>query len=184
MRHPLIATIVIVSFMLTACGRMDLSTKNQMTETEAMDHLTELSMEQGGYNFRGRRSRLSVTELIRLIQENAPSAQGHNAVSSQADLSGLVQMLSLIQGGATSIGGLATGMVNSSGGSSQAASSKLSSIVGVIQALLPILMVIAPQYAFILQAIVTIIPIVVSFISLFKKPTPTAWLPGIVPVTV
>ena len=184
MRHPLIATVAIVAFMLAACGRMDLVGHNRMSESEAMDSLAELPMESGGYNFRGRRSQLSAAELIHLIEQHAPKAASRNATASETDLSGLVQMLSLIQGGTTSIGGLAQGMVSANGNNSSVAGSKLNSIMSLINAIMPIIMTIAPQYAPILQAIVTIVPLVVTFISLFKrsKPARSAWLPGWVPL--
>lgn len=184
MRHPFIATIVISAFLMTACGRMDLISQNQkMSEDQAIENLAELPMEQGGYNFRGRKSSLSLAELMKLIEENAPKS-GHNAIAGTTDLSGLVQLLSVIQGGKTGIFGVARGMLNANSGSFAATSSKLSSILGIINAVMPVLMVIAPQYGVILQAILTIVPIVLGIISLFKKPTPTpsAWLPGLQPV--
>ena len=43
-------------------------------------------------------------------------------------------------------------------------------LLAILQAVAPIIAVIAPQFAPIIAALTTIVPLVITFISLFKKP--------------
>ncbi|MBI1862398.1 MAG: hypothetical protein HYR96_15910 [Deltaproteobacteria bacterium] len=181
MRKPILATLVAVAFIVSSCGRMNLSSQATqsggvapMSANDAMKNLAAMPMEEGGTAVTGDKSDLSAEELIRIIQENQGSLNGHAKAS--LDLSGLTTLLGQIQGGATTVPALANGMVNASGGSPSSASSVLSKILSVANLILPVLMFVAPQFAPIISAIISLVPVIQSFIATFLSaihPSPT-----------
>lgn len=183
MRNSSLVLLVISALILGACGRMDVTRRNAtagLSEGEAMDTLMTVPMAEGRYARRGGVMNVSAEELQSILENVVKSGQvrvgGRNAVAATTDLSGLNQLFTLLQSGqANSIMGLASGLVNMNGGSATTAGSKLNSIMAILNAALPIIMTIAPQYAGIIQALTVILPLVISFIGMFKKkPAPSA----------
>lgn len=177
MTRPFLVLIVTFAFFIQACG-LENATQQQvaMTEDEAMDTLMEVPLVAGGHNIRGRRSNVSAAELRELLEDLVESGElsvnnGRGAVGdgSGADLGILGTIFDLIQSGqARTIWGLAKGLLNSSEGDGST-TSKLDGILGLLQAALPIITAIAPQFAPIVSALMVIIPMVVTFINLFRR---------------
>jgi hypothetical protein len=150
--------------LLSACGR-EMTHTNQMTQTEAMDTLSSLPKTGGDANSQ---------ELLALMQELSDSGQiqdSRGAISG-ADLSTLSTILSLLSGGgANSISSLVSGLVSAAGGSATQTKFNLDSLMSILNAALPVITALAPQYAPIIAAVMTIIPVVINVIKMFKKPT-------------
>lgn len=193
MRQPALIFMAISLVLINACGRMDVTPMNsvagesQMSELDAMTKLSQLPVSTP----RGARGAAAVSSegLADLLQSLAASGQlsgrgFRGATNGQVDLSALNGILSLLQSGqANSIFGLAQGLVNLNAGSTTGTTSKLDGIMALLNAALPIIMTIAPQYAGIIQAVMTIIPLVMTFVGMFKKKakTTTAWEPVLLP---
>jgi len=191
MRSTGVALLAIFLIFINACGRIYIdprySTKS-MTEKEALETLQQVPVDEQGRMARGSQARVSVLGLIQLLQSLVQSGQlrldgMRGAASSGADLGQLMNIFSLLQGGqASSILGLAQGLTTMNGGSATGTSSGLNTLLQLLNMALPIIMVIAPQYAPVVQALITILPLVLTFISLFKKTSaPSASYPILVP---
>lgn len=191
MRHPLLAIFAIAIVLLSACGREYTGT-SKMNQDEAFSMLTNVPMnatEGRGALF--KRNRVSAEGLVQLLKQLIESGQiklpsstrGALTSSGSIDLSSLTNIFSLLQGGGLGgIAGLASGLVNSAGGTTKA-KFDITTIMSILNAALPVIAMIAPQYAGIVQALVVILPMVMTFINLFKKPqpAPTAWNLRVVP---
>lgn len=185
LRHPFLVYTTVFVFLLSACGVDYQVRQNSMTEEQAMEALIEVPVVPGR-NIRGRTSNLSATELQSILEGLVESGKikvntprGATA-SGGIDLSMLNSIFQLLQSGqATSIFGLANGLLNLNGGLSNATGTggTLDTILQILNAALPFIMAIAPQYAPIIQALVTIVPLVIQIIGMFsKKKTKTAAL--------
>lgn len=181
MRNSAFVFMTISALLLSACGKVDMHSKHQMSETEALDTLSELPAEEGGRTLRGRTSNLSLAGLNQLIIELVRSgkvklpANFRGATDGTPDLTQLTNLLTLLSSGqANSIIGLANGLINMNGGDIGGTTGGLASIMALLQTIAPLIATIAPQYAMIIQAIVTILPLVMTFISIFKKPKSAA----------
>ena len=194
MRRPYLVILAITLILLNACGRVGVvahdagGSTSVMSETEALSTLQGVPM-SNIRAARGRTSGVSVAGLLQLIQQLVASGQIkvssniRSATTGTVDLTQLNNLFSVLQsGGGTSILGLAQGLVNANGGNAAGASSGLSGILGLLNTLLPIIATVAPQYAGIIQALVVIIPLVQTFITLFRKPKTTtgdSWMPAL-----
>ena len=185
MRHPAIAIFSIGLILLAACGR---EYQKPMTEDQAINTLTSVPMQSTRDAF-GKRKGASVEGLRALLEELIKSGKikvnvpGRGALSAtNFDLSSLNSIFALLQQGG-SIFGLAQGLLNQAG-SSTGAKFNIDTIMAILNAALPIIMTIAPQYAMIVQALTFILPLVMNIINLFKKPkpTPTAFFNPMMPV--
>lgn len=180
--HPALVVSVIFAFVLSACGReQTYSQQSKMTEDEAFEQLSSLPMEQSRGAF-GKKmaSAEGLKELIeKLIAEGkikVPSQSGRTALTASGtpDLSALSNILSLITSGqATNVFSLGAALLNQASGNSGQVKFDLQFIVGILNAALPVITVVAPQFAGVIQALLVILPIIVTFINLFKKPTPS-----------
>lgn len=176
MRRPSFILLALAIVLLNACGRSFLTTPTaQMSETDAIDHLQTLPYTQERAAIGGKN--VSVEGLNQVLQDLAASGQLQapkgirNATTGGLDLTQLNNIFALLQSGkANSLFGLASGLVNLNGGNATGTKFNLDSIMQLINMALPIIMMIAPQYAPIIQALVTILPLVMAFISMFKKP--------------
>ena len=124
-----------------------------------------------------------LTELIQdLVQsgevkipKSSRGAINSNGTVDTATLNAVLGALSQGKG----VFQVAQGVVNANAGSPTKAKFNLDAILGILQALAPIIATVAPQYAAIIQAAIVIIPIIQMFVGLFKKPAPTTaslWL--------
>lgn len=167
MRNPMFAIIGIWLVLLSACGR-EVSQSSPMTSTEAMNTIANTPQSD-------------TQEFLALIQDLADSGQlqsgGQRGAISSTDLSTLTSLLSMLQGGSvSSITQLVNGLVNANNGSSTQTSSSLTNILSILNMALPIITAIAPQFAPIIQAVVSLVPIVIQVIQLFKKPKTSSLL--------
>ena len=180
MRHPLFAIFAIAIVLLSACGK-EYAT-HQMTEDQAIAQLQSVPMNEGRGAFK-KRNQASVQGLFTLLEQLVASGQikipqQHQSALSLGggglNLSSLSSIFSLLQGGGiSSIAGLAGGLSGTT-----TPSSGMSGIMGLMNAAMPVIAVIAPQYAPIIQAFMVILPLLMSF---SKKPAPTASLTMLVP---
>jgi len=181
MRQPAYVFLAVSLVILNACGRMDMTAKSgaapavemEMSETDALAALSALpEVAPRGARGAAAVSAQGLEDLLRSLAESGQlNGRGfRGATGGGVDLSALTQILSLVQSGqANSIFGLAKGIVNLNAGDTTATGSKLSGIMSLLNAALPIIMTIAPQYAGIIQAVTTILPLVMTFIGMFKK---------------
>ena len=174
--HPFLISLTAFTLLLSACGLESNSNPNlqSLSEEEAMDVLMDTPLEAGGMSVRGRRSRVSAAELEELLIDLVESGEleatssGRGAISSTADLGPLSQIFSLIQSGrANNIFSLTRGLLQANSGNANQTSGGLQGVLDIIQAAIPIISSIAPQFAPILSALTVIIPLVMSFIGLF-----------------
>ena len=160
LRHPMFAVLGVWLVLLSACGR-DLA-NSKMTTNEAMETLSSTTEQEN-------------TELVALLQELADNGeiQSSRGAISSSDLSTLSTLLGLLGNGGASggIGGLVSGLLSSTGGSTSGLKFNLDGVLALLQAAAPIISVIAPQFAPIITAVMTIIPVVIQVIKMFKKPT-------------
>ena len=185
-RHPLLALFVICLMLLNACGRDLASNTRHMTDTQALAELQGLPSE-------GSSDEATSEGLIALLNDLQASGKvqlhdGRYATAGSVDLSQLSNMLGLLQGGSgtSSLLGLATGLLNmntATGGTPATTNSSLNSILALLNAVAPIIMMIAPQYAPFIQALIVIRPVVMTFISGFQKSASSAFLlyPAVMP---
>lgn len=177
MRSPYFVFMAVCLVLLNACGRM--GTMNgqaaTMSEDEAVSTLMAVPMsDSSDALFKGKKGvnveafKALLVQLIQSGQVKVP-AQFRGATANGTDLSGITNIIGLLQQGG-GILSLAKGLFAQSGSSTTTATSKLDGILALIQAALPVITVVAPQFAGIATAIMTIIPMVVNIINLFKKP--------------
>ena len=196
MRQPAYVFLAISLVLINACGRIEMTHRNAaavdldtpMAETDAMSTLAQVPAASAEADQPVAMADASAQGLTELLASIAASQQGRGAVSSApVDLSQLTTLLGLVQSGqASSILGLTQGLISSNAGDASTTGSKLSGIMNLLNVAMPIIMTIAPQYAPIIQAVMTIIPLVITFIGMFKKPKPAApsafmpfWVPNL-----
>lgn len=187
MRNPFFVFLAISLILLNGCGKMGQmkSATPTMSQDEAVDTLMAVPLsESSNALFKGKKGvnveafKALLIQLIQSGQIKVP-AQFRGATGGTPDLSGITNLVGLLQNGSGLLG-LVTGLLGQSGGNGAAATSKLDGLLEIIKAALPIITAIAPQFAPIATAILTIIPVVVNLINLFKKPK-SASLPTFFP---
>lgn len=176
-RYSFIAILAISGMLLGACGRMDATARRangpMMSEVEALETLQSLPVEDSSDS-----SGASQQSFLDAVQQAAAQQQGKMAASEPVDLTQLQNLLTLMSNGqGNNLLSLANGLVSMNGGSTTGTSTGLSKILNLLTTLAPIIAVAFPQFAPIVTAITTILPLVITFIGLFKKkPAPSAWL--------
>ncbi len=186
MRRPAYVFVVLVSFTIISCGKEMITSRDTnsrtMSEAEAFETLSALP-EVAPRNAVGKAS-ASSQELVRLLKElvesgkiTLPSNHRHAIGSGgSVDLSQLTNILSLVQSGqANSIGSLVSGLTNIAGGSTGGMGGQLGGIMQLLQMAMPFISMIAPQYAPMITALTTILPLVMGlFGGIFKKKSRSA----------
>jgi len=185
MRHPAIVMLAIFLVINAGCGRQ------AMTEDQAIDTLMEIPLSSSD-NTSAKNSmdpNAEVTlENFQVIVDNVVASgearlngNARAAVSlntTKVDLSALTQLMSLLQlnnGQRPTLLGLAKAFLALNKGTSAVqVSSKLDTILALIMQLAPIISMIAPQFAPMIMALTTLVPMVINIIAMFKKPTTTA----------
>lgn len=169
-RSPALIVMSVWLVLLAACGKETAALK--MSEDQALSELKSLPL----YGSRGALGKkgVSAQALGELLQQLADSGQlqvkDRSAIlGGKLDLSALNSLLGILQSGkVNSIMSLVTSLMKLPGAS--ASGGKLSSILAILQAALPIIATIAPQFVPVITAITTILPTVLNFINMFKKP--------------
>lgn len=185
--QPALVISVIFAFVLAACGREQV-VQPKMTEEQAFEQLSDLPMEQtrGAFGKKLPSAQGLVELLQKLIAEGKIKVpmKGHTAINGMPDLSGLTNILSLITSGqATNVFSLVSALLGQTNSDGTKVKFDLSFIISIINAAMPVIATIAPQFAPILGALQVILPLVNTFISLFKKPTPSPTAMFMVPVS-
>lgn len=181
MRNSAFAVLTICALLLGACGKIE--RKNYMSEEQALDVLTQVP-ETTGRNARGKMG-LSTVGLMELINELVASGKlimpsnVRRAATGAPDLTQLANLFALLQSGqANSIVGIANGLIGMNAGNVAGTSSGIAGILSLLQTLAPMIATVAPQFAGIIQALTVILPLVMTFISIFKKKPKAAFLPS------
>lgn len=196
MRNKTIAVFSIGLILLAACGR---ELNRSMTEQEALDTLTNVT-ELSAYNalFKKKPSKpskptappVSVAELqkllIQLVEEGkiqVPSSTSRGAVSSSDDIINAINAINTIfaaipqTNGTLSSFSLALSMIAMFAGNLQQGKMDLNTVLLILNQALPYLAVAAPQFVPVVQALIVIIPVVVTIINTLNPPT--AMLPSV-----
>ena len=180
MRKPGLVFLAITALLINACGKvstMKTMSAGPMSETDALNLLSDVPMEpmRGAI---GAKKRVSVAELMALIQKLAAEgkikvpAGMRTATGGGLDLSQLQNVFTILnQGGIFTIFKLASSLLSMNGGSTAGTGSALQNILNILTQLAPLIAAVAPQFAPIIAALTTIIPLVITFINLFKKPS-------------
>ena len=185
MRNKTLAVFAIGLILLAACGRQ---AQNTMTETQALDTLTSVT-ELNSFNAAlGRKPKpqapkVSVAELqkllVQLIQEGKikiPS-QARGATSSTGqDIANAINAINAIfaaipqTNGTLSAFTLALSIMAQFSGSLSSGTFDLNTLVSILNQALPYIVAFAPQYAPLVQALIVIIPLVVTIINTLQPP--------------
>lgn len=180
MRHPALIMLAIGLVVFAGCGR-----QNQMSDEQAMDMLASMPMSSGGSTKSvDENTDVSVDTLNAVILQAASqtslSGKARLAVSTTSgapkiDLTVLNQLLGLLQGqnGQPNIIQIVQQLLNMNAGNASGTGSKLDAILALITQLAPVIATIAPQFAPIITAVTTILPLVMNIINMFKKPKPS-----------
>lgn len=176
MRHPAIIMFAIALIVFTGCGRPP------MTENEAVETLANVQMSSGQTSSEAD-AEVTVDNFNAMVQRFAVS-DTRAAVSSSApklDLSLITQVIQLLQsqtqnGQKPNLMSLVNALLAmNSNSTAPATGSKLESILALINQLAPLISTFAPQFAPILAAVTTFLPLVINIINMFKKPKPAAF---------
>ncbi len=186
MRNKTIAVFSIGLILLAACGR---EFQHSMTEQQALDTLTTVT-ELDAYSAAWGKKKptkptappVSVAELqkllIQLVQEgkiNVPASPVRGAASSQ-DIINAINAINTIfaaipqTNGTLSSFSLALSMIAMFAGNLQQGKMDLNTVLAILNQALPYITVIAPQYAPLIQALIVIIPVVVTLINTLNPP--------------
>lgn len=179
MRHPALIALAILLVINFGCGR-------QMSEQAAIETLqsTPLDLGSGGSartaldpdapatieDLNALVNHLVQTNQVKLNSKTRASLSLSNSARA-LDLSFLTQIISLLQGqnGQPSIIELVKTLLSKA--PAGAAGTKIEAILALIQQLAPIITQIAPKFSPVIAAVITILPMVIKFIQLFKKPS-------------
>ncbi len=181
MRTKSIATFSIGLILLAACGR---EYQKSMSESDALDTLTGVSELNSYAAARGKKKpktpaqSVSVAELqkllVQLIAEGKikvpvpTQVRGATAPSSAADyIAALNAIFSVIpqSNGNLSSFSLALSLMAMFAGNMEQGKFDLTTVLSILQQSLPYVAVIAPQYVPLIQALLIIIPIVMTFMN-------------------
>lgn len=180
MRKPGLVFLAIAIMLINACGKvtsMKAASVGPMSETDALNLLSDVPMDPMRTAI-GTKKKVSVAELMALIQKlvaegkiKVPAGM-RSATGGGVDLSQLQNIFTILnQGGIGSIFSLANAIIGMNGGSTTGSGTALQNILNILTQLAPLIATIAPQFAPIVAALTTIIPLVITFINLFKKPS-------------
>ncbi|MCX6103295.1 MAG: hypothetical protein NT000_08550 [Proteobacteria bacterium] len=181
MRTKSIATFSIGLILLAACGR---EYQKSMSESDALDTLTGVSELNSYAAAKGKKKpktpaqSVSVAELqkllVQLIAEGKikvpvpTQVRGATAPSSAADyIAALNAIFSVIpqSNGNLSSFSLALSLMAMFAGNMEQGKFDLTTVLSILQQSLPYVAVIAPQYVPLIQALLIIIPIVMTFMN-------------------
>ena len=181
MRTKSIATFSIGLILLAACGR---EYQKSMSESDALDTLTGFSELNSYAAAKGKKKpktpaqSVSVAELqkllVQLIAEGKikvpvpTQVRGATAPSSAADyIAALNAIFSVIpqSNGNLSSFSLALSLMAMFAGNMEQGKFDLTTVLSILQQSLPYVAVIAPQYVPLIQALLIIIPIVMTFMN-------------------
>ena len=179
MRTKSIATFSIGLILLAACGR---EYQKSMSESDALDTLTGVSELNSYAAAKGKKKpktpaqSVSVAELqkllVQLIAEGKikvpQQVRGATAPSSAADyIAALNAIFSVIpqSNGNLSSFSLALSLMAMFAGNMEQGKFDLTTVLSILQQSLPYVAVIAPQYVPLIQALLIIIPIVMTFMN-------------------
>lgn len=177
MRNQALAYLCIVLTFINACGR------NEMTESLAMDTLSDLPMSTGmmATSFDDS-TPVTADNLAGLVQHLVDSgevelrgaARMAVSVDNQVDMKAFNDLMTLLQtqkGKKPSVLKLASGIMAMNAGNATKAGVDLEAILALISQLAPLIAAVAPQFAPIIMAITTLLPLVIQIINMFKKPS-------------
>jgi hypothetical protein len=174
--RSLTTIVTALSFLLvTACGQIGpRPMQDKMTEAEAMDVLAQVAANDVAVADPEAPTTQGLADVLQDMIDSGElqvpqSARGAIGSNGAVDMSQLSNILNMIGQGMSAFQ-IAKGVVANSGNTT-AAKFNLDTIVALLQAALPIITTIAPQYAGVIQAVLVIVPIIKTFIGLFKKPT-------------
>ncbi len=193
MRKPGLVFMAVSLILINACGKVPSMKGNDagsLSENQAMEILSGVPMDSIR-SVRGVKTKVSAADLTALIQKLAAEGKiklppgAHFAVGTGLDLSQLTNIFNVLQnGGVGSVFGLAQGLIKMNAGNTAGTGSALDNLLAILNQLAPIIAMIAPQFAPIIAALTTIVPMVIMFINLFKKPSAALSLGLIEPVKV
>jgi len=181
MKKPGLIFLAVSLVLINACGRVtttkQVASSGPMSETEALNLLSEVPVEPV-MAARGSKPKVSAAELTALIQKliaegkvKLPANVQIKTATGGIDLSQLTNVFTALQGGGVgSLFQLASALLAMNNGSTTTTGGGLQGILAILQAVAPVIAVVAPQFAPIIAALTTIVPLVITFISLFKKP--------------
>jgi hypothetical protein len=189
MTRKTVAVFSIGLILLAACGR---EYQKPMSEQQALDTLSSVT-ELNSYAAAKKKPKpaapqVSVADLqkllIQLVQEgkiSVPSTPAKKAASSQ-DIVNAINAINLIfaaipqTNGSLSTFTLALSLMAVFAGNLQQGTLDLNTVLSLLQQSLPYVAVMAPQFVPVIQALIIIIPIVVTFMNTMNPPT--AMLPS------
>ncbi len=173
------SVVVAISFLLvTACGKVNQQPfAAQMSEEQATEVLSQV-MDQSDVDPSDTEA-VTPQNLQALIQDLADQgklklpAKGAISANGTVNTDTLNKVLSMLSQGMSAFQ-VAMSVVKSSGSTGQA-KFNLDTVVAILQAAMPFIAGIAPQFVPVIQAVITMVPIIKAFIGLFKKPTAAYW---------
>jgi hypothetical protein len=173
--------VVAISFLLvTACGRVGQQPYSaRLSEQEAVNVLSQVQNEESMSTVPASNA-VTVQGLESLIQDLVQSGQvkvpssGRGAILSDGSVNtdSLNKIITMISQGMSAFQ-VAKALIQGAGSTSQA-KFDLDSIAAILQAALPFIVSIAPQFAPVVQAVLSILPVIKAFFAIFKKPATTA----------
>lgn len=190
MFNKTMAVFSIGLILLAACGR---EYQKSMSEQEALDTLTNVS-ELSGYAAAWGKKKpskpskptappVSYVELqkllVQLVQEGkiqVPASPVRGAVNPQ-DITNAINAINAIFAAIPQTNGqlssftLALQLMALFAGNLQQGTLDLNTVLAILNQALPIIVVVAPQFAPVVQALIIIIPIVVTFMNTMQPPT-------------
>ncbi len=182
MKKPALVFLAVSLILINACGKVTatkaLTSSGPMNETDAMSLLSEVPLEPM-MMAKGGKKKVSAAELTALIQKliaegkvKLPANVQIKTATGGIDLSQLTNVFTALQsGGIGSLFQLSSALIAMNNGSTTATGGGLAGIVAILQAVAPIIAAIAPQFSPIIAALMTILPLVITFINMFKKPS-------------
>ncbi len=191
MKKPGLIFLAVSLILINACGKVTAtkaltaagptSATGPMSETAALNILSEVPVDTVVAARSNGKPKVSAAELSALIQQliregkvKLPAGVVVKTATGGIDLSQLTNVFTALQsGGIGSLFQLSSALLAMNNGSTSATGGGLAGIVAILQAVAPIIAVIAPQFAPIIAALMTILPLVITFINLFKKPAAT-----------
>ncbi len=183
MRKPVLVFMAVTLIFLNACGKVT-ATKNfsaptagPISETEALNTLNSVPLGDIRAIRPSGKPKVNAAELTALIQKliaegkvKLPSGIRTATATGGVDLSQLTNIFTLLQnGGIANIFQLAQGLFKMSG--SATTGGGLDNLLAILQAVAPVIAIIAPQFSPIILALTTIVPLVITFIKMFQKPS-------------
>lgn len=170
------AFVALCFVLLSACGKNPAAFTNHMSQAEAVDVLAQVQTEEQVAVAPAAEAAKAVTVkgLNEVIQDLVDSGQvripssGRGAIQADGKVNTAVlnQVITLLSQGKKPLA-VARAVVQTASGSATQAKFDLSSIGAILAAALPFVMAIAPQFAPIIQAVITMLPIITGFLALF-----------------